>query len=54
MKLETERLILRTPQPADAAAYTAIHNAEFALRYNAMQPTTVERMEQLLQNPSAR
>ena len=52
MKLETKRLILRTPQVSDAAAYTAIHNAEFALRYNAMQPTTVERMEQLLQNPA--
>ena len=51
MKLITERLILRTPQVQDAAAYTAIHNAEFALRYNAMKPTTTERMELAIQDP---
>lgn len=51
MKLETKRLILRTPEPQDATAYTAIHNADFALRYNAMQPTTVERMEKAIRDP---
>ena len=51
MKLETKRLILRQPQKEDAAAYTAIHNSEFVLRYNAMMPTTVERMEAMFQDP---
>ena len=51
MKLETKRLILRQPCVADAAAYTAIHNSEFVLRYNAMMPTTPERMEALFQDP---
>ncbi len=51
MKLETKRLILRNPQSRDAQAYTEIHNAEFALRYNAMQPTTVERMEKAIRDP---
>ena len=40
MQLETKRLFLRHPEPADAESYTAIHNSEFVLRYNAMQPTT--------------
>ena len=44
MNLETQRLILRTPCQEDAQAYTAIHNSEFVLRFNAMAPTTVERM----------
>ena len=44
MNLETARLYLRAPRPEDAAAYTAIHNSEFVLRYNAMQQTTPERM----------
>ena len=44
MKLETKRLILRRPYPADAPAYVAIHNSQFVLRYNAMDPTTAERM----------
>ena len=42
--LETKRLILRQPCIADAESYTAIHNSEFVLRYNAMNPTTAERM----------
>lgn len=44
MNLQTKRLILRSPRPEDAAGYTAIHNSEFVLRYNAMSPTTPERM----------
>lgn len=44
MNLETKRLILRQPCIADAESYTAIHNSEFVLRYNAMNPTTAERM----------
>ena len=45
MTLETKRLILRAPKPEDASAYTAIHNSGFVLRFNAMEPTTPERME---------
>ena len=50
MNLQTTRLILRQPEVTDAAAYTAIHNTEFVLRYNAMAPTTCERMEKAIQN----
>ena len=46
MKLITERMILRSPQPEDAENYCAIHNSEFVLRYNAMMPTTAEWMMQ--------
>lgn len=45
MKLSTQRLILRRPKPEDAQSYCAIHNSEFVLRYNAMMPTTKDRME---------
>ena len=51
MKLETKRLILRTPQPQDAKAYTAIHNSEFVLHFNAMAPTTEERMSGKFADP---
>lgn len=44
MNLETKRLILRHPRVQDAEDYTAIHNSEFVLRFNAMAPTTAERM----------
>ena len=45
MELSTERLHLRRPKAGDGKAYTQIHNSEFVLRYNAMVPTTEERME---------
>ena len=45
MELITARLRLRHPKPGDGAAYAEIHNSEFVLRYNAMMPTTAERME---------
>lgn len=51
LKLETKRLILRRPELKDAAAYTAIHNSDFVLRYNAMQQTTAERMKRAFTNP---
>lgn len=44
MNLETKRLILRSPRVEDAQSYAAIHNSEFVLRYNAMNPTTPEWM----------
>ena len=54
MNLETKRLILRSPRVEDAQSYTAIHNSEFVLRYNAMQPTTAERMERKFAEPEYR
>ena len=55
MKLETPRMYLRSPEPADAQAYTAIHNTDFVLRFNAMQPTTPEWMEKkFADNPGLR
>lgn len=51
MQLETKRLILRQPRTEDAIAYTAIHNSYFVLRYNAMNPTTPERMTKAFQDP---
>ena len=51
MKLETKRLILRHPQVRDAETYTAIHNSEFVLRFNAMTPTTAEWMVQKFEDP---
>ena len=45
MHLETKRLYLRQPKREDAQAYCDIHNSYFVLRYNAMMPTTPERME---------
>ena len=51
MEQITERLLLRTPQQQDAAAYTAIHNSPFVLQFNAMMPTTVQWMETKLTDP---
>ena len=51
MKLHTSRLLLRSPELRDAQAYTEIHNSQFVLRYNAMQPTTPERMERAFTDP---
>lgn len=45
MRLETRRLILRTPDAKDAQAYLAFCNTEFVLRYNAMTPATLERVQ---------
>lgn len=44
MYLETQRLILRQPRMEDAQDYATIHNSESVLRFNAMAPTTPERM----------
>ena len=51
MKLETKRLILRSPQVKDAQSYCAIHNSRFVLRYNAMAPTNAEWMEKRFADP---
>lgn len=51
MKLETKRLLLRAPEVRDAQSYTAICNSEFVLRYNAMMPTTAERMAEKFADP---
>ena len=50
MQLETNRLILRNPKVQDAQAYTRIQNSEFVLRFNAMAPTTPERMKQKIED----
>lgn len=49
--LETERLILRHPEVADADDYLAICNSEFVMRYNAMTPGTKERVEERFSKP---
>lgn len=54
MRLETERLTLRSPKISDAQAYCDIHNSNFVLRFNAMMPTTPERMEARFQNSEYR
>ena len=51
MKLETKRLLLRTPEVRDAQSFAAIHNSEFVLRFNAMDPTTVERVTEKFADP---
>ena len=51
MQLVTERLILRQPKAGDGAAYTEIHNSAFVLRYNAMELTTEDRVEERLSQP---
>jgi RimJ/RimL family protein N-acetyltransferase len=45
MKLETKRLILRTPETTDVDDYLEFCNSEFVLRYNAMTPRTAEQMQ---------
>ena len=49
--LETERLILRHPEVADADDYLAICNSEFVMRYNAMTPTTEETVTKRFSEP---
>ena len=44
MPIETARLILRTPTPRDVDDFMEFRNTEFVLRYNAMNPTTLERV----------
>ena len=51
MQLQTSRLYLRQPRPEDAESFVAIHNSAFVLRYNAMQPTSVERMAHNFSDP---
>ncbi len=45
MKIETERLILRTPRPEDAPAMLAIRNSGYVRQYNPMKPWDLPRME---------
>lgn len=45
MRLETKRLLLRTPRPGDAPAMLEIRNSEYVLRYNPMKPWDLPRME---------
>lgn len=52
MQVETDRLVLRRPEEKDACAYAQIHNSEFVLRFNAMNPTTAERMAVKFRDPA--
>lgn len=45
MSIETERLILRRPEMADAPAMLEIRNSPYVLRYNPMKPWELPRME---------
>lgn len=47
MRIETARLILRLPTPADVDDFMEFRNSEFVLRYNAMTPKS--RKETLAQ-----
>ena len=51
MKLETARLILRPPKSEDAESYLNIHNSEFAMKYNAMTPKTLETVRKQFSEP---
>jgi RimJ/RimL family protein N-acetyltransferase len=51
MKLETARLILRPPKTEDAESYLNIHNSEFAMKYNAMTPKTLETVRKQFSDP---
>lgn len=52
MKLETARLILRSPAPADVEDFLEFRNSEFVLRYNAMTPASREKtLAQFAQQP---
>ena len=52
MKLESARLILRSPAPADVEDFLEFRNSEFVLRYNAMTPASREKtLAQFAQQP---
>lgn len=53
MKIETERLVLRTPLPQDAPALLAIRNSGYVLRFNPMEPTTLERIQKQVAEDAA-
>lgn len=45
MYLETQRLILRTPEIKDVDDYLEFVNSDFVMRYNAMTPVSREKAE---------
>mgnify|MGYP001046012736 CR=1 FL=1 len=45
MRIETERLILRTPEMGDAPSILEIRNSPYVLRYNPMTEWDLPRME---------
>lgn len=51
MRIETKRLILRTPEVRDVDDYMAVCNTEFVLRYNAMTARDAERLRQRFSEP---
>ena len=48
MRLETERLILRTPLQEDAGAMHALWHSEFVGKYNVLTPMSLEKMREKL------
>ncbi len=46
--METERLFIRKPQPADAAQFLPIRNSAYVLRYNAMREVDQAELEEEL------
>ena len=48
MNIETERLILRTPQVEDAECMHALWHSEFVGKYNVLSPMSLEEMREKL------
>lgn len=46
--METERLFIRKPRPADAAGFLAVRNSAYVLRYNAMREVDRAELEEEL------
>lgn len=46
--METERLLVRKPEPADAAQFLEIRNSAYVLRYNAMRRVDLAELEEEL------
>ena len=44
--METERLLVRKPQPADAAQFLPIRNSAYVLRYNGMREVSQQELEE--------
>lgn len=48
MYIETERLVLRAPQDADAETMHALWHSEFVGKYNVLSPMSMDQMRQKL------
>ena len=50
MRIETKRLLLRTPQIEDAEAMHALWHSGFVGKYNVLSPMSLENMREKLKN----